>query len=204
MIRSSKLVSPLQFGFVGSRSSLQQLLLIINSVVEAHELSTPTNAIYFDMRKAFDFVPHNDLLTKHGLWVYVEIFGIGSGLVTGLRLAVCRSIAPRVQFYTFGATITKLNIIFLNSNTIDLRESIKNLGVMITYDLSWYTHCNMFVSKAYKQLSLIHQSFTTICSNYIFLWCTYNLCVAPRFGDLTLLKTYSSWKKFNGEPQSIF
>jgi len=40
------LVSPVQFGFVRGRSSLQQMLLFINSVVEAHELSTPIDAIY--------------------------------------------------------------------------------------------------------------------------------------------------------------
>ena len=61
-----KLVSPLQFGFVRGRSSLQQLLLFINSVIEAHELSTPIDVIYLDIRKAFDSVPHNDLLTR--LW----------------------------------------------------------------------------------------------------------------------------------------
>ena len=61
------LVSPLQFGFVGGRSSLQQLLLFINSVVEAHELSTPIGVIYLDIRKAFDSISHNDLLWSLGI-----------------------------------------------------------------------------------------------------------------------------------------
>ena len=47
----------------------------------------------------------------------------------------------------------------LNNNIIDSRESIKDLGIMITSDLSWSTHCNMVVSRAYKQLGLIRCSF---------------------------------------------
>jgi len=66
------LASPVQFGFIRGRSSLQQMLLFIKSVVEAHELSTSIDAIYLDIRKAFDSVPHNDLLTK--LWS-LEICG---------------------------------------------------------------------------------------------------------------------------------
>ena len=52
-----KLVSPLQFGFVRGRSSLQQLLLFINSVIEAHELSTPIDVIYLDIRKHSTLFP---------------------------------------------------------------------------------------------------------------------------------------------------
>ena len=50
---------------------------------------------------------------------------------------------------------------YLLNNIIDSRESIKDLGIMITSDLSWSTHCNMVVSRAYKQLGLIHRSFKT-------------------------------------------
>jgi len=42
-------------------------------------------------------------------------------------------------------------------------HSIKDLGIMITSDLSWSTNCKMVVSRAYKQLGLIRRSFKTNC-----------------------------------------
>ena len=51
----------------------------------------------------------------------------------------------------------------LNNNYIETRDSIKDLGVMITSNLSWSNHCNMITAKAYKQLGLIRRSFTTNC-----------------------------------------
>ena len=38
----------------------------------------------------------------------------------------------------------------LNSNYIEARDSIKDLGVMITSDLSWTSHCHMITSRAHK------------------------------------------------------
>ena len=77
----TKLISPLQFGFMRGRSFLQQLLMFINTLVEAHESSTPIDTIYFDIRKAFDSVPHKELLTKlcslgiHGsLWRWFNAY----------------------------------------------------------------------------------------------------------------------------------
>ena len=51
----------------------------------------------------------------------------------------------------------------LNNDYIETRDSIKDLGVMITSNLSWSNHCNMITAKAYKQLGLIRRSFTTNC-----------------------------------------
>ena len=54
----SKLTSPLQFGFMRGRSSSQQLLMLINTLMEAHESSTPMDKVYLNIRKAMDSVPH--------------------------------------------------------------------------------------------------------------------------------------------------
>ena len=60
----TKLISPQQFGFMKGRSSLQQLLMFINTLIEPHKSSIPIDTVYFDIRKVFDSVPHNELLTK--------------------------------------------------------------------------------------------------------------------------------------------
>ena len=59
-------ISKHQFGFMLHRSTLQQLLLLLNSIVESSRKSLQTDLIYLDFKKAFDSVPHNELLLK--LW----------------------------------------------------------------------------------------------------------------------------------------
>ena len=59
-------ISKHQFGFMLHKSTLQQLLLLLNSIVESSRKSLQTDLIYLDFKKAFDSVPHNELLLK--LW----------------------------------------------------------------------------------------------------------------------------------------
>ena len=55
-------ISTHQFGFMKGCSTLQQLLIFLNSI---HEHSkAQTDVIYLDFAKAFDRVPHNELLLK--------------------------------------------------------------------------------------------------------------------------------------------
>ena len=57
-----------QFGFLAGHSALQQLLLFTNNILEAKTNHTDKDVLYFDYSKAFDSVPHNELLYK--LWKY--------------------------------------------------------------------------------------------------------------------------------------
>ena len=66
----TKHLSNQQFVFMTGRSSLQQLLLFMNNILEARTQLSNADVTYLDFRKAFDSVPHNELLYK--LWNYRE------------------------------------------------------------------------------------------------------------------------------------
>ena len=59
-------ISVNQFGFLSDRSTTQQLLLFFNHIYHSIASGHQHDVIYLDFRKAFDSVPHNDLLIK--LW----------------------------------------------------------------------------------------------------------------------------------------
>ena len=60
------LLSQHQFGFLKNRSCLTQLLLSFSYIVSSLESKSPCDIIYLDFRKAFDTIPHSELLFK--LW----------------------------------------------------------------------------------------------------------------------------------------
>ena len=64
----TKNISTQQFGFMAGQSSLQQLLLFVNNILEAKAHSINIDVLYLDYKKVFDSVPHNELLYK--LWKY--------------------------------------------------------------------------------------------------------------------------------------
>ena len=57
----SSSISHYQFGFCKNKSSLQQLLLYFDDLCSSNK---QTDCIYLDFSKAFDSVPHNELLMK--------------------------------------------------------------------------------------------------------------------------------------------
>ena len=60
----SNCISLSQFGFMKDRSTLQQMLVFLYSIYENNKAQV--DVIYLDFAKAFDRVPHNELLLK--LW----------------------------------------------------------------------------------------------------------------------------------------
>ena len=62
----TKSISNSQFGFLQRRSTLQQLLIFLTNIYNCLNDKTQTDVVYLDFRKAFDSVPHYQLLSK--LW----------------------------------------------------------------------------------------------------------------------------------------
>ena len=57
-------ISPYQFGFLPHRSNIQQMLLFIDKLLYYRDQKTSVDVIYLDIRKAFNTVSHDLLLTK--------------------------------------------------------------------------------------------------------------------------------------------
>ena len=63
-ILSHDVISPSQFGFLKHRSTTQQLLVFIDKVHHILNSNNKSDVIYLDFSKAFDSVPHHELLSK--------------------------------------------------------------------------------------------------------------------------------------------
>lgn len=59
-------ISSSQFGFLKHHSTVKQLLYFVDSIHSGLSHSSQVDVLYLDIRKAFDSVPHNELLSK--LW----------------------------------------------------------------------------------------------------------------------------------------
>jgi len=57
-------LTPHQFGFLSGRSTLQQLLLFVNELLDAKRDNMTSDVVYLDFKKAFDTVSHQKLLLK--------------------------------------------------------------------------------------------------------------------------------------------
>ena len=71
----NKLLSIHQFGFCKGRSCISQLLVTIHNWISCMDRDIPTDAIYLDLSKAFDTVPHKKLIHK------LKGYGIGGSIL---------------------------------------------------------------------------------------------------------------------------
>jgi len=75
----NKLLSNSQYGFVKGRSTMLQLLQVLDKWTEYLETGGQIDAVYTDFEKAFDKVPHKRLLAK------IKSCGIPQGLLNWIE-----------------------------------------------------------------------------------------------------------------------
>ena len=74
-MKDNKLFSDSQFGFIGGRSTVLQLLRVLDNWTETINDGGFIDAIYMDFMKAFDKVPHKRLLSK------LKSYGISENII---------------------------------------------------------------------------------------------------------------------------
>ena len=236
--------TPHQFGFLPGRSTLQQLLLFINELLEAKRTNKVSDVIYLDFKKAFDSVTHTKLLHKirsFGItgtlfnWFvaylsnrvqYVRVnnslseflpvlSGVSQGSILGPLFFVlfindllkCLKFSSAFIYaddtkclkHRSGLNTTEMNLLqkdldnlfqwgitsdlyyhfskfahlqfwlksymtaasyFIDNKLIATVDSTKDLGIIITQNLTWENHYKLISGKAYKILGLIRRSFS--------------------------------------------
>ena len=78
-LSSHKLLSDSQYGFRRNRSTVLQLLTVMEDWTEALDNNLQVDTVYLDFRKAFDSVPHKRLIKK------LEGYGITGNLLKWLK-----------------------------------------------------------------------------------------------------------------------
>jgi hypothetical protein len=76
-VLSNQIVSSDQHGFLPKRSTTTNLLKFMDLVTSKMDAAVSVNAIYLDIAKAFDTIPHDKLLSKlSSLGINEQIFGL--------------------------------------------------------------------------------------------------------------------------------
>lgn len=78
-MKDNKILSNKQFGFLGGRSTILQLLKVFDKWADVLDKGGIVDTVYFDFQKAFDTVPHERLLNV------LQSYGLSNELVTWIK-----------------------------------------------------------------------------------------------------------------------
>ena len=150
-------ISVCQFGFVRHRSSVQQLLVSINSILHYLDgtIKSHVDMIFLNFRKAFDSVSHNELLVK--LWhigITGDLWYWFRAYLTNRKQYVYinnyhSSLLPVISGVPQGSILgTQLFLVFIN----DLPDCVLNSTMLLFADDA---KCSLTISSQ-SDCSLLH------------------------------------------------
>ena len=143
----NNLFSPAQYGFIKGRSTMLQLLKIVDNITTSLDSGGQVDIIYTDFEKAFDKVPHKRLLSK------LKSYGICKKLINWIEAFLCfrtqcvkingvfSDIKPVLSGIPQGSVLGPvLFVIFIN----DMPDVCKYLSEVFLFadDSKLYKHIN--------------------------------------------------------------
>ena len=145
-MRNNSLLSNRQFGFLNGRSTVLQLLKVLDEWMEILDNSNASiDTIYLDFSKAFDTVPHNRLLAKmRGYQIHNQICDWVQNFLSDRIQQVCvngtmSESAPVTSGIPQGSVLGPvLFILFIN----DLPDNIDNEIYLFADDTKIYSTVN--------------------------------------------------------------
>ena len=90
----NNILSNRQYGFINGRSTLLQLLTVMDMWTECLDRGSEIDVIFLDFQKAFDKVPHNRLLDK------MKYYGITGNILEWVK-SFLKGRIQRVKLYIY-------------------------------------------------------------------------------------------------------
>ena len=145
-LKSHKLLSNKQYGFISGRSTTLQLLQVLDQWTLAMDQGLPIEAVYMDFQKAFDSVPHARMIHK------LAGYGISDSLLRWLEdflynrkqgVRVCNSYSSFTEVKSGIPQGSVLGPVMFVLYINDLPDNIQNIVYMFADDTKIFSIGNL-------------------------------------------------------------